>query len=126
MDKEIFETTYPEEIFLLKHQPVVIINEPWEKLGAKEREQLNKIITALRLSVDSISILSNPILNIASLKGKAERVIYFGELPAGVARYEVLESEGVSFICSESLTELVTNDSAKKQLWIALRILFSI
>ena len=126
MEREIFDTTYPEEIFLLKHQPVVIINGPWEQLGETEREQLYKIIAALKTPIDSITILTMPTLNITAFKGKADQVIYFGELPAGVARYEVLESDGVSFICSESLTDLLVNKAARNQLWIGLRALFSI
>ena len=51
MEREIFDTTYPEEIFLLKHQPVVIINGPWEQLGETEREQLYKIIAALKIPI---------------------------------------------------------------------------
>jgi DNA polymerase III psi subunit len=126
MDQEVFATTYQEEIFQFKPKPVVVINNAWEHMGEKERELLSKIISALKISIDSITVVSQPTLMITSFKGKTGKLIYFGDLPTGVARYEVLESEGLSFICSESLSELIDNEAARKQLWLGLRRLFSV
>jgi len=126
MDQEIFATTYQEEIFQFKPKPIVVINKIWEQVGEKEEELLSKIISALKISIDSITIVSQPTLTITSFKGKTGKLIYFGDLPAGVSRYEVLESEGLSFICSESLSELIDNEPARKQLWLGLRRLFSV
>jgi len=126
MDPELFATTYPEEIFQFQPRPTVIINEPWDKLGEKERELLSKIISALKISIDSITIVSKPTLDITSFTGKTHQVIYFGNLPTGVSRYEVLESGDLSFICSESLAQLLDNEAARKQLWAGLKRLFSV
>lgn len=126
MDQEVFVTTYQEEIFQLQPKPVVVINEPWEKLGEKERELLAKIISALKISIDTISLVSQPTLDIAFFAGKTYKVIYFGNLPTGVSRYEVLESGELSFICSESLAQLLDNEAARKQLWAGLKRLFSV
>ena len=126
MDQEVFGTTYQEEIFRFKPKPIVVINKAWEQIGEKERELLSKIISSLKISIDSITVVSQPTLNITFFKAKTGKLIYFGDLPAGVTRYEVLESEGLSFICSESLSELIDNEPARKQLWIGLRSLFSV
>jgi len=126
MDQEIFGTTYQEEIFQIRQRPVVVINEAWDQLGEKERELLTKIITALKISIDSITIVSQPMLDIPSFTGKTHRLIYFGSLPSGIAPYENLESSGISFICSLSLTQLIDNEVARKQLWLGLRKLFSV
>ncbi len=126
MNQEVFGTTYQEEVFHLRQRPVVVINETWEQLREKERELLTKIISALKISIDSITIVSQPMLDITSFAGKVNKLIYFGELPAGVAPYENLESNGVSFICSQSLSQLLDNEVARKQLWLGLRALFSV
>ncbi len=126
MDQEIFVTTYQEEIFQINSKPMVVINQDWEKLGGKERELLTKIITALKISIDSITITSQPTLNIKNFSKRTDKLIYFGDLPAGIARYENLESNGLSFICSENLTQLLENEPARKQLWLSLRKLFSV
>lgn len=126
MDQEVFETTYQEEIFQIKPKPIVVINVGWEKLGEKERELLTKIISALKISLDSITIASQPSLETTSFTGKTNKLIYFGVLPSGISPYELLESGDLSFICSESLTQLLDNEASRKQLWVALKKLFSV
>ncbi len=126
MVQEVFVTTYQEEIFQFKPKPIVVINKAWEQVGEKERELLSKIVSALKISIDSITVVSQPTLNIISFKDKTGKLIYFGDLPAGVSMYEVLESDGLSFICSENLSELIDNEPARKQLWLCLRRLFSV
>jgi len=126
MDQEVFETTYPEEIFLISPRPVVVINETWEQLGEKERELLNKIISALKISIDSVTVVTQSIFDIASFNTKTSKLICFGDAPAGVSRYELHEAHGISFICSESLTQLLENEPARKQLWLGLKKMFSI
>lgn len=126
MDQEIFGTTYQEEIFQIRQKPIVVINEAWDQLGEKERELLAKIITALKISIDSVTIVSQPMLDVPSFTGKTQKLIYFGNLPSGVAPFDNLESNGISFICSPSLTQLIDNEPARKQLWLGLRKLFSV
>jgi len=126
MNQELFETIFQEEVFLLKPKPIVVINKAWESLGDKERELLAKIISALKITLDAVTVVSQPTLHVTSFHGKTSKLIYFGELPAGVSYYEVLESGNLSFICSESLSQLIDNETARKQLWQALKQLFSI
>jgi hypothetical protein len=126
MDHEIFGATYPEEIFLIKPRPVVVINESWNALGEKERELLTKIISALRISIDAVTIVSQPGLDVTRFQHTANRLMYFGKLPAGVSYYDILQAGNLAFICSESLTQLVDNEPARKQLWLGLKKLFSI
>jgi len=126
MNQEQLEATYQEDIFQIKPKPIVVINERWEDLGEKERELLTKIIAALRMSPDAITIVNQPTLKVLSFLGKTKRLIYFGEVPAGVAQYEVLESGDISFVCSENLSQLIDNEEARKQLWQSLKKLFSL
>jgi len=126
MNQEVFATTFQEEIFQIRPKPVVVIDVSWEKLEEKERELLSKIISALKISLDSITIVSQTTPDINSFIGKALKIIYFGEATTGIARYEIIESDGLSYICSDSLTQLLENEPARKQLWTGLRRLFSV
>ncbi len=126
MNEEVFDTTYQEEVYQIRLKPIVVINVAWDQLGEKERELLSKIISALKISVDSVTIVAQPLLDITYFNGKTLRLIYFGDLPEGVSRYEILESHDLSFICSVSLTQLLENEQARKQLWAALKKLFSV
>ncbi len=126
MNEEVFDTTYQEEVYQIRLKPIVVINVAWDQLGEKERELLSKIISALKISVDSVTIVAQPLLDITYFNGKTLRLIYFGDLPEGVSRYEILESHVLSFICSVSLTQLLENEQARKQLWAALKKLFSV
>jgi DNA polymerase III psi subunit len=126
MNKELLESTYQEEIFQIRLRSVVVINEAWDKLGLKEHELLTKIISALRISIDAVTMVSQPGLDVTHFHNKTNQLIYFGKLPAGVSYYEVLQSGNLSFICAESLTQLVDNEPARKQLWQGLKKLFAI
>jgi hypothetical protein len=126
MDQEVFVTTYQEEIYLIKFKPFVVIDGVWENLGMKEQELLTKIISALKISIDSVTIVSQSPLNIDSFIGKTNKLIYFGDLPTGLSPYETIELGGLSYLCSESLTQLLEYEPARKQLWLGLRKLFSV
>lgn len=124
MHPEFFESIYTEEIYSLHPRTTVVLNTAWQHLSEDEKVQLTKILSAVKLSIHSVEIITQSSLNIPFFKGKSDRLIYFGEVPAGVARYQVLESEGISFICSEELKHLIANAPARKQLWNAMQPLF--
>ncbi|HCZ36308.1 MAG TPA: hypothetical protein DHV26_10335 [Cytophagales bacterium] len=117
---------YTEEIYSIALQPTVILTKPWAEVTLGEREQLSKILTALKLSLERVTILYQPKLDLAALIIKPERVIYFGPLPAGLTHYEFIEAQGVALVASEGLDQLLTNDPARKKLWAALKQLFSL
>jgi hypothetical protein len=126
MKLEIVDTIYQEEVYLIKHKPIVVMNVAWENLREIEYELLSKIISALRISLGSVLIVSRPSLDISAFIGKTSRLIYFGELPNGVAKYEVLESGELLFICSDSLTQLLENEASRKLLWVGLKKMFAV
>jgi DNA polymerase III psi subunit len=124
MSKEVFEAVFQEEIYAVRVKPLVVIQESWNTLGPKEKELLSKIIGALKLPIEAIQIISRPDLDIESFKGKVEKIIYFGSNDHGYTNYEPITLSGVSFICSDSLSELLPNEATKKQLWLAMKKLF--
>lgn len=123
---ESVDSIFTEELYQIRPLPTVVITKPWKEVSQAEQELLARIITALKFSMDGISIIYQDKLDLSALPVKPEKVIYFGALPAGLAHYEHIEAQGVSLVASEELEQLLTNDPARKRLWTALKQLFSI
>jgi DNA polymerase III psi subunit len=122
----LFETIFTEELFHVPTPPVVIIDRPWEMITSSERNLLEKILTAIRLSLHSVTIDYQPTLNLAGLTIKPQRIIYFGQPVKGIPLYEVVEANGIALVASENLEALSQNDEARKKLWQALKKQFSV
>lgn len=120
------KTIYTEELYSIQPLPTVVITKPWLEVKDDEREQLIKILSALRLPIERVTIKFQPAFDLSGWNEKPAKLIYFGSLPAGIAYYEVIDVNGISLVASESLEVLLGDDSARKRLWGALRQLFSI
>ncbi len=122
--QEIFESTYPEELYLIQPRVTVVIAVAWTEVKEAEKTLLSKIVGAVKLSLDSVVIRQQPQLDLSVWTEKPERVLCFS--PAeGLPKFEVLSAQGTSVIVSLPLNELLANDEAKKKLWAGLKVLFS-
>jgi hypothetical protein len=122
--QEIFESTYPEELYLIQPRVTVVIPVPWAEVKEEEKVLLSKILSAVKQSLNSVVIRQQPHLDLSVWAEKPERVLCFS--PAeGLPKFEVLPEQGTSVIVSLPLPELLTNDEAKKKLWAGLRVMFS-
>ena len=126
MNSILFESIFSEQLFSVAVAPTIVINQPWEKISHEERNLLSKILGAIRLSLDSVSIKHQPTLDLSAWIEKPKHLIYFGEPVKGLQPYEVVEANGVSIVISESLSSLLQNDPSRKKLWQALKKQFSI
>ncbi|MBI3481675.1 MAG: DNA polymerase III subunit psi [Bacteroidetes bacterium] len=126
MNSALFESIFSEQLFSIAAPPTIVINQSWEKIGNEERNLLSKILGAIRHSLDSVSIKHQSMLDLSTWIEKPKQVIYFGDPVKGLQPYEVLEANGVSIVTSESLSDLLKNDSSRKNLWQALKKQFSI
>jgi DNA polymerase III psi subunit len=117
---------YTEELYYIRPLATVVITKPWKEVLQAEQELLDRILTALKLSIKGITIVHQPMLDLSALSVKPEKVIYFGALPAGLTHYEQIEAQGVALVASEELEHLLSNDQARKRLWTALKQLFSL
>jgi hypothetical protein len=122
--QEIIESTYHEELYLIQQKVTVVIPVQWIEVKDEEKVLLSKILSAVKQSLDSVVIKHQPLFDLSSWLEKPERVICFS--PAeGLPKYEVLPAQGLSVIISLPLSELITNDEAKKKLWGGLKAMFS-
>lgn len=126
MESVFLDSLFSEQLFSVPTRPTIIVNQPWENIADEERMLLSKILAAVKLSLDSVTIKSQPSLDISPWLQKPKRLIYFGEQVKGVPRYEVIEANGVSIVASEGLKDLLKNDASRKRLWQALKAQFSV
>jgi len=124
MNQEFFEATYPEEVYQLNQRPIIVIHVNWNELTDNERELLSKILAAIKIPIDAVRIITQPLLDLSRLQGNTNRVIYFGSVNDGTAYYQVLATGEITYICAEPLRDLLSNEAARKQLWAALRQAF--
>lgn len=120
------EYIFHEDIYQLRLRPVVIIDKPWKEVSAEESGLLAKILGAIKHSLDSVNIVHQPQLEVGKLSFKPEKVICFGNVAKGLALYEPMEADQVSIVISESLSDLLKNDAARKQLWQGLKKQFNL
>jgi hypothetical protein len=121
--QEIFESTYPEELYLIRQRVTVVIPVPWSEVKEAEKILLSKILSAVKQSLESVVVKQQPQLDLSVWTEKPERVLCFS--PAeGLPKFEVLPAHGTSVIVSLPLPELLTNDDAKKKLWAGLKVMF--
>ncbi|UXE67592.1 MAG: hypothetical protein KA713_03020 [Chryseotalea sp. WA131a] len=119
----IFETTFPEELYLLHPKVTVIVPVPWAEVREEEKLLLSKILSAVKQSLDSVAVMHQTKLDLSKFAEKPQKVLCFS--PAdGLPKFEVLPAQGTSVIISFPLAELLTNDDAKKKLWAGLRVMF--
>ena len=126
MNSFLFESLYPEGLFAIALPPTVILDQPWEAITSAEKTLLEKILTALKQSLNSVTIHHQDSLDLSVWATKPRHVIYFGKPVKGVPVYEVVEANVVSIVASESLNALSVNDDSRKKLWQALKKQFSV
>ena len=127
----IFESVYTEDLYLLPDKNCIVITKPWLELSEPETEQLSKITEVLRqrispkLGLDSFQIVYTSSLDLSTWHKKPKRLIYFGSSVKGLSNFEMIEAGATKMVLSESLADLITNESSRQRLWIALKQLFS-
>lgn len=120
----VFESTYTEELYRAAPRVTVVIGKPWEELTEEEKTLLSKILSAVRLKLETVAIWHQPKLNLSAYADKPSKVLCFA--PAeGLPKYEVLPANNTSVVVALPLADLLTDDDAKKKLWGALKQMFS-
>ena len=122
----LFDSIYSEELFQVSPAPTIIIDQPWETIASVEKALLEKILAAIKQSLNSITIKYQATLDLSIWTEKPGKVIYFGKTVKGIPLYESVEANGVAIVASESLNALSQNEEARKKLWQALKKQFSI
>lgn len=119
------QATYNEELYLIKGKTTIILSKAWKEVSEPEKEQLQKILQALRLSIASVQIIHQPKLDLNDFHPQPARIIYFGDPVPGLALYECIKTEG-TVVLAPHLSLLIGDAAGKQKLWVALKQLFSL
>ncbi len=132
MNNTLSDQIFTEELYNIKpSNTTVILTKAWHELNYEEKEQLQKISDALKqrinpgLCIDAFNVIHQPQLDINQLSIQPNKVIYFGAPLKGLNQYELIETNKMKMVLSESLEDLISNDQARQKLWKALQQLFT-
>jgi hypothetical protein len=105
---------------------VVVLPKPWNAYGVDEHILLQKILTSVKIDINAIQVVSLPSIKMTSLLAfSPARVLIFGsETQPEMPLYQLTSAQGFIAIKADDLTGL--DDSKKKNLWIALRQMFTV
>ncbi|HCW06004.1 MAG TPA: hypothetical protein DGG95_01420 [Cytophagales bacterium] len=126
MESILFESIFSEQVYTARHSATVILSQPWAEITTEEKALLSKILSAVRLSIDSVNIKQQSFFDLSVMKINSSKVIYFGNAVPGLTYYDHFQANGVSVVMSEKLSDLLINDEAKKKLWLALKKQFAV
>jgi len=122
----LFESIFPEGLFSIHSSPTIILDQFWDAITPAEKTLLEKILAAIKQSLNSVTIQYQDSLDLSVWVEKPQRVIYFGKSVKGIPLYEAVEANGVTIVASESLKDLSINEDSRKKLWLALKKQFSV
>jgi DNA polymerase III psi subunit len=108
------QSTFNEELYLIKEKVTVVLSERWEEIGEADRQLLQKILQSVRLNLASVRILHQSKPDALGLDG---RVIYFGASD--------IKTEG-PMVQAPGLSQLQNDAAGKQKLWVALKQLFGL
>lgn len=114
---------FTEEIYLIR-KTTLIFSEPWEQIADTDKVLLEKILQAVKLSLQDVAVVHQAVLNLGSLAIPPRKVIYFGTPVTGLTQFEVLVVNGMSVVISPPLSTLHNDAASKGKLWSALKALF--
>jgi len=114
---------FTEELYLIR-RTTLIFSEPIEAISQQDRILLDKILQAVKLSFNDVTVVHQATLNLGALDVRPRRVIYFGTPVTGLSPLEVISVDGSSIVLAPALGALHNDPASKQKLWTALRTLF--
>jgi hypothetical protein len=115
---------YQEELYKIKPKVLVIISKPWNELIEDEIKLLQKILTAVKLSLPAVQIVAMQEFSLDSFRNdQPSHIIAFGASFQDFDKmYENISVDGISIVVAHELQLL--DDARKKNLWTTLKHIF--
>jgi hypothetical protein len=121
MIDQLKQEVFSEVIYAIRHNLLILISEPWERLPEPEKLLLAKIVEAIRYSLPEVTILSGEQTTFQELSIFNPRyIISFGVPVAGVTERYVLSTHGqTQLVLADSLGKM--NQAEKEKLWAVIK-----
>jgi DNA polymerase III psi subunit len=121
---EIIESTFQEELYSIPPKTVVAIPTPWKSISDAEKVLLEKILGAVKLSINHVKVVHATQLDVLKWNDKPSHVLAFGLEMTGFSLYEPFEVHGIQVILSTNLSALDPDKEGKQKLWAGLKKVF--
>lgn len=124
MQPNLLTNLYQEELYKIKPKVSVVIARPWKELTEDEITLLQKILTAVKLSLPAVQIITREEFTLDSFRNNPpSHIIAFGAAFQNSDKmYENISVDGISIVVAHELRLL--DDTRKKNLWITLKQIF--
>ena len=122
----VIENLYSEERYAFPAPVLVVLSDDWQDLSAEEKTVLARMLNAVKLTLDSVQILSLKEFSLEDLAASApSKVLALGATCSSIDKtYQLVTHSNVQVIVADSLKAL--DDVRKKNLWQALRVMFGV
>jgi len=122
----VSENIFTEEVYQIPSPVVVVLPCEWKDLSEGEQTTLAKMLTAVKLNLAAVQIVSRKAFSIEELAPSSPtKVLAFGSTCTSLdTKYQTLQQGEMQLILSDSLKSLT--DIQKKDLWQALKKMFGI
>ena len=126
MNQVVAETLYGEDLYKIPGSVMIILSKSWDNITQEEKNQLSKILGAVKLNVESVQIITLQKITYDSfLHFSPSRIISFGvPFQPEIKPYEAIQTDKLVMIYADSLDSL--DDPKKRNLWLALKVMFSV
>ena len=126
MNAPITSYLFQEDLYNFTTPLVVVLSKKWESYSNEEQLLLNKILTSVKVDVNAVQIVVQPVIELAALQiYSPEKVLIFGSATTeDIGLYQSASAQGFIVIRADDLSLL--DDQKKKNLWIALRQMFGL
>jgi DNA polymerase III psi subunit len=121
---EIIESTFQEELYSIPSKPVVVIPTPWKSISDAEKALLEKILGAVKLSINHVKLVHTAQLDVLKWQNKPSHVLAFGLEMTGFSLYEPFEVQDIKLIIAPTLSALENDKEGKQKLWAGLKKVF--
>jgi hypothetical protein len=119
------ESLFQEDLYLLPPRTLVVVEKEWHTYSEAEQLLLSKILGSVKLTLASVQLVTRATFttdSVAPLNPK--QIIAFGATSGSLKKYESTQLDGVSVVLADGLDQL--DDARKKNLWTALKQMFTI
>jgi len=122
----VLQNLFNETLYEIPPRVLVVLSKPWENLSPDDITLLTKILSSIKIKLDSVQVVTRPSFTIDDVDAYAPTLILaFGAtINTHTKLYEALTLQGTPVVLANELHEL--DDPQKKALWLALRQIFGI
>jgi hypothetical protein len=118
MNQALQESIFLDSIYKIEEPLSVILHKPWNTISEDERTLLAKILSSIKQSLQSVTIIHSEIFYVDEQINST--VILFGSKASpAITPYSLVKFGSNQLIQADGLAEL--NDAKKKTLWAALK-----